>query len=112
MSANIVSINNSCNCLASDVVKRLNLKFQKDKINRLHEQQTLELLKKKQKYQLLQSERQFKLHLIANGYIGDPFKYVDLEKKLEKKLFLLIFRMIWIKLMMNLYLLYIHILIK
>ena len=87
MSANIVSINNSCNCLASDVVKRLNLKFQKDKINRLHEQQTLELLKKKQKYQLLQSERQFKLHLIANGYIGDPFKYVDLEKKIEKKLF-------------------------
>jgi hypothetical protein len=84
--ANIVSINNSCSCLASDVFKKLKLKFQKDKLNRLYEQQTLELLKKKQKYQLLQNERQFRLHLIANGYIGDPFKYVDLEKKLEKKL--------------------------
>lgn len=85
--ANIVSINNSCNCLASDVFNKLNLKFQKDKMDRLHEQQTLELLKKKQKYQLLQNERQFRLHLVANGYIGDPFKYVDLEKKIERKLF-------------------------
>ena len=86
-SANIVSINNSCNCLASEVFKKLDLKFQKDKMDRLHEQQTLELLKKKQKYQLLQNEKQFRLHLVANGYIGDPFKYVDLEKRIEKKLF-------------------------
>ena len=85
--ANIVSINNSCNCLASDVFNKLNLKFQKDKMDRLHEQQTLELLKKKQKYQLLQNEKQFRLHLVANGYIGDPLKYVDLEKKIERKLF-------------------------
>jgi hypothetical protein len=48
-SANIVSINNSCSCLASDTCKKLNLKFQKDKMDRLHEQQTLELLKKKRK---------------------------------------------------------------
>ena len=35
----------------------------------------------------MQNEKQFRLHLVANGYIGDPFKYVDLEKKIEKKLF-------------------------
>ena len=86
-SANIVSINNSCSCLASDVCTKLNLKFQKDKMDRLHEQQTLELLKKKEKYKLLQNEKQFRLHLISNGYIGNPFKYVDLETKIEKKLF-------------------------
>ena len=53
----------------------------------MQRQNKLEKLKKLQKYQLLQNEKQIKLKLIANGYIGDPFKYNKLEDKIDKMLF-------------------------
>ena len=84
---NIVSINNSCNYFAEEVFEKLNLKFQREKIERMQRQNKLEKLKKLQKYQLLQNEKQIKLKLIANGYIGDPFKYNKLEDKIDKMLF-------------------------
>ena len=84
---NIISINNSCNYCAVEVSERLNLKFQKDKIDRLYKQNKLEKLKRLKKFQLLQNEKQYKLKLVASGYIGDPFKYNDLEEKIEKAVF-------------------------
>ena len=86
-SANIVSISNSCNYFAIEVFEKLNLKFQKEKIERMQIQNKLEKLKKLQKYQLLQNEKQIRLKLISNGYIGDPFKYNKLEEKIDKLLF-------------------------
>ena len=85
--ANIVSINNSCNYFAIDVFERLNLKFKKEKIENMQRQKKLDQLKRLQKYQLIQNEKQIKLKLISNGYIGDPFKYNKLEEKLDKLLF-------------------------
>ena len=84
---NIVSINNSCNYCAMEIFEKFKLKFEREKIERMQRQNTLEKLKKLQKYQLLQNEKQIKLKLIANGYIGDPFKYNKLEEKIEKMLF-------------------------
>jgi len=86
-SANIISISNSCNYFAIEVFEKLNLKFQKEKIERMQIQNKLEKLKKLQKYQLLQNEKQIRLKLISNGYIGDPFKYNKLEEKIDKLLF-------------------------
>ena len=86
-SMNIVNINNSCNFFAEDVFEKLKLQFEREKIERMQMQNKLEKLKKLQKYQLLQNEKQFKLKLVANGYIGDPFKYNKLEEKIEKSLF-------------------------
>ena len=83
----IVSIGNSCNFFALEVFEKLNLKFQKEKLERRQRQNKLEKLKRLQKYQLLQNEKQIKLKLIASGYIGDPFKYNKLEEKLDKLLF-------------------------
>ena len=86
-SVNIVSINNSCNYFATDVFEQLKLKFEREKIERMQRRNKLEELKRLQKYQLLQNEKQIKLKLIANGYIGDPYKYNKLEQKIEKMLF-------------------------
>ena len=84
---NIVSINNSCNFFAIEIFERMNLKFQKEKIENMQRQKKLDKIKKLQKYQLMQNEKQIRLKLIANGYIGDPFKYNKLEEKLNKRLF-------------------------
>ena len=73
--------------LTGNVFEKLNLKFQKEKLERRQRQNKLEKLKRLQKYQLLQNEKQIKLKLIASGYIGDPFKYNKLEEKLDKLLF-------------------------
>jgi hypothetical protein len=84
---NIVSIANSCNFFALEVFEKLNLKFQKEKIERLQIQEKMERLKREQKYQLLQNEKEYKLKLIATGYIGDPNKYKGMEERLDKILF-------------------------
>ena len=84
---NIVSINNSCNFFAIEIFERMNLKFQKEKIENMQRQKKLDKIKKLQKYQLMQNEKQIRLKLISNGYIGDPFKYNKLEEKLYKRLF-------------------------
>ena len=84
---NILSISNSCNYFAIEVFEKFMLKFQKEKIERMQRQNKLEKLKRLQKYQLLQNEKQIKLKLIACGYIGDPFKYNNLEEKINKLLF-------------------------
>ena len=84
---NIVSISISCSYVAMDLYEKFNIKFQKEKIERMERENRLEKLKKLQKYQLLQNEKQYKLKLIANGYIGDPFKYNKLEEKIDKLLF-------------------------
>ena len=84
---NIVSINNSCNYLAMELFEKLNLKLQKEKIDRMQKQNKLEELKKKREYQLLKNEKQIKLKLISNGYIGNPFKFNKLEEKIDKLLF-------------------------
>ena len=84
---NIVSINNSCNYLSIELFEKLNLKYQKEKLERLEKQNKLEKLKLLKQYQLLQNEKQIRLKLIANGYIGDPFKYNKLEEKIDKMLF-------------------------
>ena len=85
--ANIVSINNSCNYLAVELTEKLNLKFKKERIERLQMQNRLEKLKRLHKHQILQNEKQYKLKLVANGHIGDPFKYNYLEEKINKLLF-------------------------
>ena len=85
--SNIVTINTSCNYLANDLFDKLNLKFQREKLEKFQKQNKLEELKKIEKFQLLQNEKQIKLKLIACGYIGDPFKYNKLEEKIEKILF-------------------------
>ena len=84
---NIVSINNSCNFFAIEIFERMNLKFQKEKIENMQRQKKLDKIKKLQKYQLMQNEKQIRLKLISSGYIGDPFKYNKLEEKLNKRLF-------------------------
>ena len=84
---NITSINNSAHRCAKDSFEKLNLKFQKEKIERLQRQEKMDRLKREQKYQLLQNEKQYKLKLIATGYIGDPNKYKGMEEKLDKLLF-------------------------
>lgn len=84
---NIVSISNSCNYFAIEIFERLNLKFKKEKLENMQRQKKLDQLKRLQKYQLMQNEKQIRLKLISNGYIGDPFKYNKLEEKLDKLLF-------------------------
>ena len=84
---NIVTISNSCNYFAIEIFERMNLKFQKEKIENMQRQKKLDKLKKLQKYQLMQNEKQVRLKLISSGYIGDPFKYNKLEEKLNKLLF-------------------------
>jgi len=84
---NIASINNSASACAKEAFEKLNLKFQKEKIERLQIQEKMERLKREQKYQLLQNEKEYKLKLIATGYIGDPNKYKGMEERLDKLLF-------------------------
>ena len=84
---NIVSISNSCNYLAMELYEQLNLKLQKQKIERMQKQKRLNELKRLKEYQLLQDKKQIKLKLISNGYIGNPFKYNKLEEKIDKLLF-------------------------
>ena len=84
---NSVTINNSCDFLAENSFENFKLKFQKDKIERLNRQKKLEMLKKKQEYELLQNEKLMKLKFIANGMIGDPFKFEEFENRLNEKLF-------------------------
>ena len=84
---NIVSINSSASFCAKESCEKLNLKFQKEKIERLQIQEKMERLKREQKYQLLQNEKEYKLKLIATGYIGDPNKYKGMEERLDKLLF-------------------------
>ena len=84
---NIVSINSSASFCAKESCEKLNLKFQKEKIERLQIQEKMERLKREQKYQLLQNEKEYKLKLIATGYIGDPNKYKGMEERLDKILF-------------------------
>ena len=83
---NIVSISNCCNYFTMEVFEKLKLKFEKEKMEAMQRQKILENLKRKQKYQLLQNEKQIRLKLIASGYRGDPFKYNKLEEKLDKLL--------------------------
>ena len=47
----------------------------------------MEIIKKKQEYELLQNEKLMKLKFIANGMIGDPFKFEEFENRLNEKLF-------------------------
>ena len=84
---NSITINNSCSFLAEDVLEKMKIKFEKDKIEKLNRQKKLEMLKKKEEYELLQNEKLMKLKYIANGIIGDPFKFGKLEDKLNQKLF-------------------------
>ena len=84
---NAVTINNSCDFLAENSFENFKLKFEKDKIERLNRQKKLEMLKKKQEYELLQNEKLMKLKFIANGMIGDPFKFEEFENRLNEKLF-------------------------
>ena len=84
---NAVTINNSCSFLAENSFENLKLKFEKDKIERLNRQKKMEMLKKKQEYELLQNEKLMKLKYIANGMVGDPFKFVEFENRLNEKLF-------------------------
>ena len=85
--ANILSINNSCNYIAGELTQKFNLKFRREKFELLQMQNKIERLKRLQKYQLRQNERQYRLKLIANGHIGDPFKYSNLEQKIDRLLF-------------------------
>ena len=84
---NSVTINNRCDFLAENSFENFKLKFEKDKIERLNRQKKLEMLKKKQEYELLQNEKLMKLKFIANGMIGDPFKFEEFENRLNEKLF-------------------------
>ena len=84
---NSITINNSAAYLAEEISEKFKLKFVKDKIERLNRQKKLELQKKKEEYELLQNEKLMKLKNIANGMIGDPFKFDRLDNKLSEKLF-------------------------
>ena len=84
---NSVTISNSCVFLADDVFEKFKLKFENDKLEKLNKQKRMEMLKKKEEYELQQKEKMMKLKYIANGMIGEPFKYDELENKLNKKLF-------------------------
>ena len=81
------TINNSANKCAKEVFDKFMMKFEKEKMERLDRQAKLERLKRFQKNQIIQNEKQYKLKLIANGYIGDPNKYNKMEEKLERRLF-------------------------
>jgi hypothetical protein len=84
---NNITINNSLTVLAEEVFEKFKIKFEEDKIERLNRQKKMEILKKKAEYELLQKEKLMKLKFIANGMIGDPFKFDNLESKLNEKLF-------------------------
>ena len=84
---NIVSISNSCNYLAMELFEKLNLKLQKEKIERTQKQKRIAELRRLKEYQILQDKKQIQLKLISNGYIGNPFKYNKLEEKIDKLLF-------------------------
>ena len=72
---NSVTISNSCVFLADDVFEKFKLKFENDKLEKLNKQKRMEMLKKKEEYELQQKEKMMKLKYIANGMIGEPFKY-------------------------------------
>ena len=80
---NNITINNSLDVLAEEVFEKFKIKFEEDKIERLNRQKKMEILKKKEEYELLQKEKLMKLKFIANGMIGDPFKFDNLESKLS-----------------------------
>ena len=82
-----ININNSLAFLAEEAYEKLKIKFENDIIERLNRQKKLEILKKKEEYELLQKEKLMKLKYIANGMIGDPFKFDSLENQLSEKLF-------------------------
>ena len=84
---NSITINNSAAYLAEEISEKFKFKFVKDKIERLNRQKKLELQKKKEEYELLQNEKLMKLKNIANGMIGEPFKFDRLDNKLSEKLF-------------------------
>ena len=79
--------NNSLDVLAEEVFEKFKIKFEEDKIERLNRQKKMEILKKKAEYEWLQKEKLMKLKFIANGMTGDPFKFDNLESKLNEKLF-------------------------
>jgi hypothetical protein len=81
------NINNSAKFCAIAIFEKFVLKFEKEKKERLDKQAKLERLKRLQKNQIKQNEKQYKLKLIANGYIGDPNKYNKMEEKLSTALF-------------------------
>ena len=57
---NIVNISNCCNYFTMEVFEKLKLKFEKEKMEAMQRQKILENLKRKQKYQLLQNEKQIR----------------------------------------------------
>ena len=83
---NIITINNSFSYLTEEVFKKLKLKFEKDKIDRLNRQKRLELQKKKEEIELLQNEKLMKLKFIANGIGGNPFKFQKLENTFNQEI--------------------------
>ena len=83
----IININNGCSYLIDEVMKKLKLKFEKDKIEFLNWQKNFELRKKREIKLLLQKEKFMKLKFIANGIGGNPLKLEKLENKFNKKIF-------------------------
>ena len=83
----IININNGCSYLIDEVMKKLKLKFEKDKIEFLNWQKNFELQKKREIKLLLQKEKFMKLKFIANGIGGNPLKLEKLENKFNKKIF-------------------------
>ena len=83
----IININNSCSYLIDEVMKKLKLKFEKDKIEFLNWQKNFELQKKREIKLLLQKEKFMKLKFIANGIGGNPLKLEKLENKFNTKIF-------------------------
>ena len=83
----IININNGCSYLIDEVMKKLKLKFEKDKIEFLNWQKNFELQKKREIKLLLQKEKFMKLKFIANGIGGNPLKLEKLEKKFNTKIF-------------------------
>ena len=82
-----ININNSAKFCVKEIFDKFVLKFEKEKRERLDRQEKLERLKRLQKNQIKQNEKQYKLKLIANGYIGDPNKYNKMEERLATELF-------------------------
>ena len=83
----IININNGCSYLIDEVMKKLKLKFEKDKIEFLNWQKNFELQKKREIKLLLQKEKFMKLKFIANGIGGNPLKLEKLESKFNTKIF-------------------------
>ena len=83
----IININNGCSYLIDEVMKKLKLKFEKDKIEFLNWQKNFELQKKREIKLLLQKEKFMKLKFIANGIGGNPLKLEKLENKFNTKIF-------------------------